>query len=260
MAYYWMISGLHHQRWLENVVGNFARQTCSNKRLIIVENGNGSGCAADCVGLAGVTVLESEPGPAQPLNAALTWLRAHASPDDWFCKCDADDYYGPGYLDSLRPAIEAGADYCGRSGLFIRTSEGRLWFVEGKSDAHVFHGPTIAGRIGAALDFPIVRDWGEDSEWCQAMYRAGKSCVALPPEHVCYQRHAKNVHTWPVTDDELRGAWDVEFIDLGPFDADVVNGLKPRPCGMSLGVAEMSAENCMPLRVLRERMQLAIGS
>jgi len=250
----WMTSGLHERRWLDNVVTNYARQTHTDKRLIIVSNGKDLGCAADCIGLPGVVVLQSESGPAQPLNAALAWLREHANPNDWFCKCDADDYYGSGYLDSIRPAIEAGADYAGRSSLYIRTTEGRLWFVEGKPDAHVVHGPTIAARIATALDFPIANGWGEDTDWCLAMRRAGKSCVTLPPEHFCYQRHAGHAHTWPVSDLELRGAWDVEFIDLGPFDADVVNGIKPRPLGMSLGVEPMSPETFMPFRVLREQL------
>jgi len=72
----WMITGLHEHRWLNSVVSNYARQTHASKGLVIVENGKGLGCAADCVGLPGVVVLQSEPGPAQPLNVALDWLRA----------------------------------------------------------------------------------------------------------------------------------------------------------------------------------------
>lgn len=253
----WMVTGLHQPGWLANAVANYARQTHAGKRLIIVENGKGLGAAADCVGLPGVVVLQSESGPAQPLNAALSWLREHASPDDWFCKADSDDAYFPAYLDSILEAVEAGADYAGRSSLYIRTTDNRLWYVEGKQDAYVFHGPTIAARIGSALDFPEVKDWAEDAEWCLAMHRAGESCVALPPEHVCYQRHAGHAHTWPVSDLELRGAWDVEFFDLGPFDADVVNGTKPRPLGVSLGVEPMRPETFMPFRILREQMGLA---
>jgi glycosyltransferase involved in cell wall biosynthesis len=249
----WMVTGCHDRRWLDNVVANYARQTRVDKHLIIVENGGGIGAALDCVALPGVVVLQSEPGPAQPLNAALAWLREHASPADWFCKADSDDYYGPGYLESIQPAIDEGLDYAGRSSLYIRTTEDRLWYVEGKP-AHVFHGPTIAARIGSALDFPLVRDWGEDAEWCLVMQRAGKSCVTLPPEHVCYQRHAGHAHTWPVSDLELRGAWPVEFIDLGPFDARVVDGTIPRPPGTSLGVEPLSPETFMPFRVLREQL------
>jgi hypothetical protein len=253
----WMVSGAHNPGWLDNVVTNYARQTRTDKRLIIVENGNGLGCATDCVGLPGVVVLQSEPGPAQPLNAALAWLRVNASPDDWFCKCDADDYYGPRYLESIEVAVAAGVDYAGRSSLYIRTTENRLWYVEGKPDVHVFHGPTLAARIGSAVEFPVVKDWGEDAEWCLAMHQAGKSCVTLPPEHCCYQRHADTAHAWPVSDLELRGAWDVEFFDLGPFDVDVVNGTKSRPLGMSLGVEPMSPDTFMPIRVLREKLGFA---
>jgi len=131
----WMVTGCHDRRWLDNVVANYARQTRVDKHLIIVENGGGIGAALDCVALPGVVVLQSEPGPAQPLNAALAWLREHASPADWFCKADSDDYYGPGYLESIQPAIDEGLDYAGRSSLYIRTTEDRLWYVEGKGDS-----------------------------------------------------------------------------------------------------------------------------
>jgi glycosyltransferase involved in cell wall biosynthesis len=245
-----MVTGLHDRRWLDNVVANYALQTHANKRLIIVENGKGLGYAADCVGLPGVVVLQSEPGPAQPLNVALEWMRANASPYDWFCKCDADDYYGPKYLESLRPAIESGADYAGRSSLYIRTTEGRLWYVEWESYGHLFHGPTLTARVSSALDFPVVKDWGEDEGWCQAMHRAGRLPFTVPPEGFCYQRWADYEHTWPCADYEIRTSWNSPFVDLGIFDAEIVNGTKSRPIGLNLGIAELTADTFMPFRIL----------
>jgi hypothetical protein len=231
----WCIAGLHDPKWLSNIWENFDRQTYLGKRLVIVENGLGVGHG----GSWKATVLQSEKGAAQPLNAGLRYIRSVASADDKFCKFDADDYYGPEYLSGI---AESKTDYCGRSSLYIRTTNDRLWFAQGDSDAYVFHGPSIAGKV-----------WGEDAEWCLAMHREGRNCEVLKPEGLCYQRHANNEHAWPVTDSELRGSWGVEFFDLGEFDRLVVDGILERP-RESLGIAEFSFENFMPARVLRERL------
>lgn len=249
----WMVTGLHDRRWLENVLANYARQTRADKRLIIVENGKGLGCAADCV-----VVLQSEPGPAQPLNAALAWLREHASPDDWFCKCDADDYYGPKYLESIQSAIEAGADYAGRCDLYIRTMAGHLWYQEQGLRGFcngIANGPTLAARVGTALDFPIVEPWGEDTAWIQIMQQAGRRFYSLPPEGMAYQRWSNNEHTWPCTDDELIEGCTVPTFDLGPWNADIVNGTVPRLQGTLLEPVPFTGG--MPLRILRESLERA---
>jgi glycosyltransferase involved in cell wall biosynthesis len=219
----WMVTGLHDPRWLPNILDNYERQTYLDKGLILVENGPGVGVAEVARLPSGVVVLKSESGPAQPLNVGLQWLRSH-SPSDWFCKCDSDDYYGPGYLSSLLPAIKSGADYCGRASLFIRTTEDRLWYVEGEPNAHLFHGPTLAGRVSSALDFPVVKDWGEDEGWCQAMYRNGRMPFTVHPEHFCYQRWPDYTHTWPCTDYEIRTSWNSPFVDLGIFDVEIEIG------------------------------------
>jgi glycosyltransferase involved in cell wall biosynthesis len=248
----WMVSGLHDPRWLSNILENYGRQVGSKKGLIIVENGIGIGTCNRPFLPKNVIVLVSECGPAQPLNVALSWLRENGDPSDWFCKCDSDDYYGPGYLKSIKKASRA--DYAGRSSLYIKTMENRLWYIEGKSDVYFFHGPTIAGRISSALDFPVVRDWGEDADWCMAMKNAGRKAYTLPPEGVCYQRHGNYKHTWPCTDYEIRTSWNAEFTDLGPLDLDIVNGIKPRPKGKSLGIEQFNNDNSMSMRILKEKL------
>jgi glycosyltransferase involved in cell wall biosynthesis len=251
----WMVTGLHDARWAANALENLRRQEHADKRLIIVENGAGIG-AADSLYLGKQCVkLTSDGGPAAPLNTALAWLRANASPDDWFAKCDADDYYGPGYLNAIEPAIRSGAAYCGRSSLYIKTTDDRLWFAEGYANSTGFHGPTIAARIGSSVNFPSVRDWGEDALWCIEMHKASMRPMTLPPEHFCYQRHAGYHHTWPCTDLELRTSWSVRFTDLGPVDYDVVDGLIPRPVGTILDILGADIDNQMAVRVLKERMR-----
>ncbi|MEN6535514.1 MAG: glycosyltransferase [Bryobacteraceae bacterium] len=252
----WMITGLHDPRWFQNSIENYLRQDYPEKHLVLVENGDGIGVGEYRVNFLklGITVIRSEPGAAASLNAALSWLKANASPDDWICKCDSDDYYGPKYLDSIQEAAEAGADYAGRASLYIRTTDNQLWYVEGETDAHLFHGPTIASRLGDALDFPLVDQWGEDDLWCRAMHHAGLKPFTLAPEHFCYQRWRNYNHTWPCSDFEIRTSWLVPFRDLGPCDMDIVDGLKPRPVGSILETPNVEVNDLMATRVLMEQI------
>lgn len=244
-----MVAGLHDKRWLPNVLNNYARQTYKNKRLLIVENGNGIGCAS-----GDFDIIKSDPGCGQYINAAIAWLRANANPNDWFCKCDADDYYGPKYLAQIsKPVTKGKIDYLGRKSLYIRTTENRLWYAEAMDAKFIFHGPTLAARIKDTLDFPLVTRWGEDGQWCRLMNTAGKISCSLPAEGVCYQRWSEYSHTWPCTDEELRTLWQVDFQDLGEFDEDVVNGIVPRKVIRVLPVQQITPDNFMPFRLLREQ-------
>ncbi|MCK9567832.1 glycosyltransferase family 2 protein [Candidatus Pacearchaeota archaeon] len=254
----WMVSGLHDPRWLPNVLGNFARQTYTDKRLLIVENGKGLG---SCFELPEkVSIIQSDPGVGQYITAALHWLREIAKDDSWFAKCDADDYYGPGYLTKISSLVKTNADYAGSKSLYIRNTENILWFAESKDAKFVFHGPTLTGRISSALDFPNVAQWGEDDSWCRMMAADRRVCVELPPENFCYQRFSGNKHTWPCTDEELRVLWQVDFQDLGSFDEDIVNGIVPRPIPKILKTPKMTADNFMPWRILRERGISYVGN
>jgi hypothetical protein len=244
----YMVSGLHDPRWLPNILTNFDRQKHRDKTLLIVENSAGIGATLGRELPSNRLVISSEPGASNYINAALRWLREEAAPSDWFCKCDADDYYGPSYLDQVASG-SANVDFLGRKDLYIRTTEGRLWLL----NATVFHGPTLAARVGTALDFPQVARWGEDVAWCEQMALTGRTYRALPPEGFCYQRWNNYGHTWPCTDVELRAAWGLPVVDLGPADYAVVDGTIPRPLGVVLDAPEDSPDNFMPFRLLREQ-------
>lgn len=255
----WMISGLHDVCWLQNILANYNRQEYPHRRLIIVENGKGIGVTKNIQLPIGTIVLTSNPGPAEPMNAALHFLKKHRKYDNWFCKCDADDYYGPQYLLQIRAGIKLGADYLGRKSLYIKTTDNHLWYAESKDSDFIFHGPTIAARVGAAVEFPLVQGWGEDAQWCKTMNRIGRKSVILPAEGFCYQRWSNYQHSWPCTDFEIRTLWQVEFLDLGNLDLDVVNGVKERPLGKSLDVPEVDSSNFMPFRILKEKSLSFIG-
>jgi hypothetical protein len=250
----WLISGLHDPQWLDNIISNYKRQTFPCK-LLIVENGKGLGVAWN-VDSAGVYIIRSDTGVSQYINAGLNWLREVASPSDWFCKFDSDDYYGPEYVHQI--AQNEQSDYVGSSSLYIKTISNNLWYLQGESTT-IFHGPTLAGRIGTALDFPIVQDWGEDGRWCHAMQSVGRVASVILPENFCYQRWDNYNHVWPCSDMELRALWLKPMIDLGNFDLDIVNGLKQHGDGVVLDIPEITIDNFMPFRILREKSLNCIG-
>jgi hypothetical protein len=257
-----MVTGLHDARWLRNAVDNFERQRrewfAQARGLILIENGNGLGVTDGTQLPAGTVVLRSDTGAAQPLNAALSWLRTNTSPDDWFCKCDSDDYYGPQYLESIHEAVQFEADYAGRCDMYIRTQSGHLWYQEqglrGFCEG-LANGPTLCARVSSAEDFPEVQYWGEDTLWCARMKELGNRFYALPPEHMCYQRWHDNEHAWPCTDTEIIAGCSVPFWDLGLWDSDIVDRVISRPKGTRIVAPPLTLETSMPYRILMEQLR-----
>jgi hypothetical protein len=247
----WMVVGLHKTRWQENVLRNFRRQVHANKRLIVVLNGECSSKESQAWP-GDAVLLHSGTDPAKVMNAGRQYLKTNASPDDWFCKCDADDYYGPRYLQHV--AENDLADYSGLKSVYVKSQDNKLWFAEGNARTAIVHGPTIAARVGTALRFKEGLDWGEDTLWCQEMQAAGREHSIRPSDGFCYQRWAGYSHTWPCTDEELLAAWPIPMYELGEFDEKVVDGLKPHRYSKVLEARELTLNNSMPYRVLMERM------
>jgi hypothetical protein len=255
----WMISGLADPRWLPNILDNYNRQKYKYKKLIIVENGNGIGSTKNVKLPINITILTSNHGPSQSINAGISFVRSNGNDNDWFCKCDSDDYYGPDYLSQIKKASKSGADYVGRGSLYIKSTDNTLWYIGCSNNNYIFHGPTLAANVKNAIDFPLVKNWGEDEAWCKEMHKLGRKSLALPAEGFCYQRWSDYQHTWPCTDLEIRTIWQVEVLDLGKLDFDIVNGKKTRPNGTVLEPPTIDYTNFMPLRLLRERSTNYVG-
>jgi hypothetical protein len=252
----WCISGLCDPKWLSNIFGNFDRQKLPRKKLIIVENGNGIGATKKLN--KNIVIIKSTKGPGQYMNAALDYLKNNCRPNDWWCKFDSDDYYGPNYLINLKRAIKPNIHFLGKRTLYIKTTNNKLWKATSKSE-YQFHGPTLAARLKDTIPFPLVNGWGEDGEWCQLMYSAGKKYKALPENDFLYCRYSDNEHAWPAKDNELRAMWQVEFDEMDEIDYDIINGIKPFCADRHYPVLDMTPENFMPFRILQEQNLKSIG-
>jgi len=139
----WLVTGIDSAAWVGNVLANALRQTVHDLRLVAVRNGNGLASDAGALLDAGAIVIESEHGCAEYVNAGIAEVRRHAAPSDLFLKFDADDYYGPRYVERALAAAEPGVAVC-QTAIFVRMPGGELWSVTWPSGiTGVRQGPTL---------------------------------------------------------------------------------------------------------------------
>jgi len=222
----WLVTGIDDPAWVGQALRNARRQTVRDLRLVAVLNGDGLAVDPESLRNAGALVTTSDHGCAEYLNAGIAEVRERARPDDLFLKFDADDYYGPRYLERALEAVAPGiAVY--QTDIFVRLTDGELWSVAWPPGVTGdCHGATFGCLVRDMLDFPrSPSDWGEDGLWLRAMLGAGVTFRTIPRGHFCYLRHAGRRHAFPVADESLRHLWPGAVVEsLGPWDPRVVNG------------------------------------
>lgn len=227
MSTIWCVVPFSRPRNLELVRQQFEHQTYSDKKLVIVENGDAVG-ACKLAGFEPDLLLSSRKHQSYAKNKALLALKEIA-PDDYWTTTDDDDYYGPRYLEELAQSLGKG-DVIGKSRSFVKLSDGRLYlfdkWAENSICDSVVHGPTITARIKDSLLFQ-VEDWGEDLDWVEQMQKLGAKVYATSRYNWCYFRSDNgDGHAWSVSDNEIRFTNSGKLIDYGMFDPDVVDGIK----------------------------------
>jgi hypothetical protein len=194
-------------------------------------------CNRDAVGFRGQVgeFIESEDGLAEPMNAGLAYARQHGRAGDWFCKWDDDDYYGPRALEVVEEGRSQGALVAGRMAVWVRTTTGGLWFIDGPQRAWVPpgqapHGPTLCVPLVRAVS-PHRDDWGEDAAWVAAMRAAGGRVWAGRAGSFAWCRWGtSHGHSWPFPDLALVGLQTYPMLDVGePFAARRVEDDHPGP-------------------------------
>lgn len=232
----WLVTGIDSAAWVGNALANARRQTVQDLRLVAVRNGAGLEVDPGQLRDAGAIVVESEHGCAEYVNAGITEVRRRAAPSDLFLKFDADDYYGPRYVERALAAAAPGVAVC-QTAIFVRMPSGELWSVTWPAGVvGVRQGPTLGCLVRDLRDFPrSPSDWGEDGLWLKEMLGAGVEFCAVPMGHFCYLRHADRHHAFPIADESLRHIWGpAEVRSLGPWDEAVVNGERPAPDGVPI--------------------------
>lgn len=214
-----LLIGLHNKRFVSDVSGHVALMR-GNFQTVVVESGDALGAWP----LGGHVLRAVAPGVVPFLNQGLEYLRAVASPGDWFVRIDCDDYYGPDYLTHVIASRENDAVASGISNVYVRTEDDRLLLARGKNPSCAgAPGGTLAGDIFRAVPFRSTSAWGEDQIWCEDMRSLGRHVVDRPGAGYALQRHAGHSHTWPVTGEQLVHVWPCYAYDMGRWDPQVVN-------------------------------------
>jgi len=184
-------------QFIENVKKNFTQQKYSDKKLIIVENGDGLGTCKKH-GFEPDVLLTSDSHQSWARNEAIQWVKNHGG---GICaNFDDDDYYGPSYLSELNDNKDK-ANIIGKYDFFIKTLKGFLRLFEGvcsNSPTELMHGATIALRAEEALEYKDTGKWGEDWDLLERMRAQGATMWATSKNNFMVKRYPKS--TWNITD------------------------------------------------------------
>jgi glycosyltransferase involved in cell wall biosynthesis len=224
----WCVVPSSKPRFLPDIFKNFTSQTYHNKKLVVVENGGSVGMC-EKLGLRPDVLLTSKQHQSWAKNEALLYLKKN-HPDDWWTTWDDDDYYGPKYLEELSMSLTKG-DVVGKSNSFVKLTDDRLyWMTKPPENSEitldsrfVIHGPTITARVQDSLLFEHL-PFGEDLKFVEQMRELGGRVYATSKYNWCYMRYSNN-HTWQISDEEFKFTNSEFFIDCGPLNLDIVNGL-----------------------------------
>jgi len=209
-----ILSPLHRPRDVAQLMDNSVRQS-HRIPVIVVENGEALGCFKSLQDFNSVqdykTVIKdfkvvSSPevkGVGAARNACLAAAREAGA--DAFIFMDADDYYGPRYVDEYIRALHFLSDHgysaIGKTQGWALLGDGLYRFPA--STTTLPSGGTYAGFVQDAEPFPETIVHGEDHLWWKAMAQAGKrTFLSLNQDHYCYIRHQSN--TWVLPDPLVR--------------------------------------------------------
>lgn len=207
--------------FFKNVIENFKRQKLQNKRLIIIENGDGVGVFKNCT--LPYKVLSSGQHHALAKNEGIRWLRNNGG--GWWTTMDDDDYYGPNYLLEIDENKHK-ADVIGKFSRFM-TDGYRLICLRGLYENDYSCGalgPTITARAEDCCEFKeLVHD---DSAFVSDMMKVGAKIYNTSIYNFAHYR-LNHKHMWTATIDNIiydfviaRGGTAIEY----DFNIDVING------------------------------------
>jgi hypothetical protein len=217
----WLIVPFSRPDFFGNVLDNFSRLSLPEKKLLLVCNGAARGFTST---VPHMTVIESEDGVAEPMNAGLEYARQHGKSQDWFCKFDDDDLYLEGYLDGVLEAQSKGARFGGQVAAWMKTRDDNLWFINGPQQTwgkDGAHGPTLFGTIDC-VDFPHVERWGEDGLWYLEMVEQFGPGWLTTAKDFCWMRYHNHNHAFPIGDLAIAATQTFPVVSCGPFSKETI--------------------------------------
>lgn len=215
---YWIVSGLHDDRFKANLQKSVKNITKNNAdiKIVIVEQNN---CSCD---IDNAIVLKSKLGYQEYLNVGFSFVKENSSKGDWFIKVDSDDYYGPGYLKQIDAVRKAGNKCTGIPSFYMRAEDNNLYYMK-SSDNHIAFGGSLAGEIKGMADFVVKENISDDRDWCLDMYNAGHAIVPRKPNGWAWLRHPNHEHVLRIPAKKIIYTTPYETYDQGKWSSKKVN-------------------------------------
>ena len=183
----WTVVPFSRPAMRNRVLRNFHRQTYANKRLVIVENGDGVGSFVDEPYLYDHVIL-SQNHQSHAKNTAIDFLKKN-HPDDYWCAMDDDDFYGPQYITEHSERAKHGR-INGKRNAWVKFDSGLVYFGhhwKRYSAAKSFIGGTMGSYISDAQEFPVVVA-GEEAGFCESARSKGMDTLTTSSSNFCYNR------------------------------------------------------------------------
>jgi glycosyltransferase involved in cell wall biosynthesis len=225
----WCIVPFSRPEYIQSIFDRFVSQTYHNKKLVVVENGNGVGTCKKH-GLEPDLLLTSGKHQSWAKNEGILKLRSMGRHSDYWTTWDDDDYYGDRYLEELAANVHKG-DVIGKARSFVKLTDDHLYLMSKPlensllDNKWVVHGPTITARVSDSLLFEHL-PFAEDLKFVEQMRDQGADIYVTSKYNWCYMRNARANHTWQISDDEFKFAHSGHFYDYGRIDFDIVDGKK----------------------------------
>lgn len=212
-------------RFFNNVIQNFKSQNYKNKKLIVVENGEGINCFKDidCIRLS------SECHHAHAKNEAISWLKKHNG--GWWVTMDDDDYYGPEYLTEISLNLNK-ANVIGKLSRFFGNEDYTyLLSCQENQLVNTVLGATLVAKAEESCELvPVTHD---DLLFTQKMIELGGTVYCTSKHHFIHKRHKNLITSWTASVEMMAQC----FIDSG------LNVIKFDGCPLDIVNAKSNIEN-----------------
>ena len=228
----WCICPFDRPKFLPHVLQSFRTQTCEDKHLVLVCNGDAVDITA--VDIPQVTTLfyRGRGRIAGAMNVGLAWVREQARAKDLQVKWDSDDVHTEMYLVEAHHILDHHPEAVafGKTKAWVCTEDGALWSMTlGGEDPNEFcpHGGTLGSRVRDACDYPLIDClWGEDDAWWAAMRAQGAVFASTGISNYCWMRYAEEEHrhSFPLSASSLRMLPGRVIQDFGRYDIEVIRG------------------------------------
>lgn len=215
----WIIVPFSREKFFNNLINNIKRQTFSNIKVCIVENGDGLGvCKKN--NFTPDLLLSSEKHQSAAKNAALDAIKSLGG--GYTTVFDDDDYYGPNYIQEVVDSAEL-SEVTGKLGLIAKLSDDKMYVFHYNGICMGFtqwvQGSTISCWAEDAIFYETNLKFAEEMRWCRQMTLNGARIFSTSIYNYCYMRYKNHNHTFEEDDRLIKNS----HLIYDSFDENIIN-------------------------------------